>query len=297
MSQVQLDAVVGILRQGAGPDLTAPPTVARGQFDAMLANIPTPEGLTFSPATAGGVPGEWSDSAGAAGDRTLLYLHGGAYVIGNAAGYRPVYGGLARAAGVRGFALDYRLAPEHPFPAAVDDAVAGYRWLLEQGRKPGSIVIAGDSAGGGLTIAMLVKARQEGLPMPAAALVISPWVDLECVGKTIATKAEADAGLTKAGLVSMAAYYVGSASLREPLASPIYADLTGLPPLLIQVGSAEILLDDSIRLAGVAGAADVSTTLEVWPGMQHVFHAFAFMLDEGRDATIRAGEFLRSHMT
>ena len=296
MSQEQLDAVVGIMRQGAGPDLSAAPTVAREQFDAMLANIPSPEGLTFSQGTAGGVPAMWSDSPEAAADRTLLYLHGGAFVIGNAVGYRPVWGGLARAAGARGLAIDYRLAPEHPFPAAVDDAVAAYRWLLAEGRKPGSIVIAGDSAGGGLTVSMLVKARDEGLPMPAAALAISPWADLQCVGQSIVTKAEADPALDKAGLVNMAAHYLGGRSPREPLASPIHADLRGLPPLLIQVGSAEILLDDAIRLAGVAGAADVRTTLEVWPGMPHVWHAFGFMLDEGRDATDRAGEFFRSNM-
>ena len=296
MSQEQLDVVMGIMRQGAGPDLSAAPSVARGQFDAMLADMPVPEGLRFSPATAAGVPGLWSDSDGASSERTLLYLHGGAYVIGNANGYRSVWGALAKAARARGLAIDYRLAPEHPFPAAVDDAVAAYRWLLEQGRRPGSIVIAGDSAGGGLTVAMLVKARSAGLPMPAAALAISPWVDLECVGQTIASKAEADPALTKAGLVNMAAHYIGGGSARDPLVSPLYADLTGLPPLLIQVGSAEILLDDAIRLAGVAGAADVRTTLEVWPGMPHVWHAFGFMLDEGREATVRAGEFLKSNM-
>ncbi len=297
MSREQLDAVVGIMRQGAGPDLSAAPAVARSQFDAMLANIPSPEGLAFSQGTAGGVPAMWSDSPGAAADRTLLYLHGGAFVIGNAVGYRPVWGGLARAAGARGLAIDYRLAPEHPFPAAVDDAVAAYRWLLAEGRKPGSIVIAGDSAGGGLAVSMLVKARDEGLPMPAAALAISPWSDLECVGQSIVTKAQADPALDKAGLVNMAAHYLGRRSPREPLASPIHADLRGLPPLLIQVGSAEILLDDAIRLAGVAGAADVRTTLEVWPGMPHVWHAFSFMLDEGRDATVRAGEFFRSNLS
>ena len=296
MSQEQLAAVVEIMRGGAGPDLSAPPAVAREQFDAMLANLPPPDGLAFSQATAGGVPAMWSDSPGADARRTLLYLHGGAFVIGNTQGYRGVWGGLARAAGARGLAIDYRLAPEHRFPAAVDDAVAAYRWLLAEGHEPNSIVIAGDSAGGGLTVSMLVKARDEGLPMPAAALAISPWVDLECVGQTIVTKAEADPALDKAGLVNMAALYLGGRSPREPLASPIHADLRGLPPLLIQVGSAEILLDDAIRLAGVAASADVRTTLEVWPGMPHVWHAFGFMLDEGRDATIRAGEFFKTHM-
>lgn len=297
MSRDQLDAVIGMLRSGEGPDLTQPAAVARQQFEAMLANIPSPDGVTFDRSDVGGLPAIWSRTAGAAEDKLLLYLHGGAYVIGDSWGYRPVWSGLAGAAGAVGLSLDYRLAPEHPFPAAVDDAVAGYKALLDAGRPPGSIVLAGDSAGGGLAIAALVEAKRRGLPMPAAALVLSPWADLGHSGASITEKAAEDPSLTLAGLANSARQYLDGRSPSEPLASPIYADLAGLPPLLIQVGSVEILLDDAVRLARKAGAAGVDVTLEIWPGMPHVWHAFGFALEEGLEATRRAGEFLRSHLS
>jgi acetyl esterase/lipase len=295
MSQEQLRAVKAAL--DAGPlDLSDPAPVARQNFEQMLSAIPPPEGVEITPVEAGGVPALWSDARGAAGDRVLLYLHGGGYVIGEPMGYRPLWSALARAAGARGLGLDYRLAPEHPFPAAVEDAVAAYRWLLDQGFAPGRIVIGGDSAGGGLTVATLVKARSLGLPMPAGALLISPWTDLACVGASISAKAEEDVSLDLAGLQNCARQYLGSTPASEPLASPIHADLSGLPPLLIQVGSAEILLDDSNRLATVAGAAGVRVRLEVWPHMPHVWHAFGFMLDEGAQAIAEAGSFLRNRL-
>ncbi len=296
MSREQLDAVVGMLRSGAGPDLTQPAAVARLQFEAMLADIPSPDGVTFDRAEVGGLPAIWSRTAGAAEDKVLLYLHGGAYVIGDSWGYRPVWSGLAAASGAIGVSLDYRLAPEHPFPAAVDDAVAGYKALLDAGRPPGSILLAGDSAGGGLTIAALVEALRRGLPMPAAALVLSPWADLAHTGASMTQNAADDPSLTLAGLENSARQYLDGRDRSEPLASPIHADLSGLPPLLIQVGSVEILLDDAVRLARQAGAAGVEVTLEIWPGMPHVWHAFGFALDEGLEATRRAGAFLRSRL-
>ncbi len=280
-----------MLRTG-GPDLSAPPPQARKNFEAMLAGIPIAEDVVFEAATLGGVPARWSTTPGASKDRVLLYLHGGGYLLGSSLGYRPLFSALARAAGARGVALDYRLAPENPFPAAVDDAVAGYRGLLVQGIAPGSIAIAGDSAGGGLTVAMLVAARDAGLPMPAAAVAISPWADMECSGASMATKAAADPSLNQPGLAALGAVYLNGASPRSALASPIYASLAGLPPLLIQVGSAEILLDDATRLAAKAGEADVEVQLEIWSRMPHVWHLFAFMLSEGRDAIDRAGAFV-----
>ena len=297
MSQEQLDAVIGMLRSGAGPDLTQPAVVARRQFEEMLANIPSPEGVAFEQAEIAGLPAVWSRSAGAADDKVLLYLHGGGYVIGDSWGYRPVWSGLAAASGAVGLALDYRLAPEHAFPAAVEDAVGGYKALLDAGRPPGSIVLAGDSAGGGLAIAALVEARRRGLPMPAAALVLSPWTDLGHSGASITDKAAEDPSLTLAGLANSARQYLDGRSPSEPLASPIYADLAGLPPLLIQVGSVEILLDDAVRLARQAGAAGVDVSLRIWPGMPHVWHAFGFALDEGLEATRQAGDFLRSRLS
>ena len=291
MSAQELESLVTMLRTG-GPDLAAPPPEARKNFEAMFAAFPIAEDVVFETATLSSIPARWATAPGVPKDRVLLYLHGGGYLLGSSLAYRSLYSGLARAAGARGLALDYRLAPENPFPAAVDDAVAGYRALLGQGIAPGSIAIAGDSAGGGLTVAMLVAARDAGLPMPAAAVAISPWADMECTGASMATKAAADPSLNQQGLIAMGAAYLNGASPRNALASPIFANLAGLPPLLIQVGSAEVLLDDATRLAAKAGEADVEVQLEIWPRMPHVWHGFAFMLSEGRDAIERAGAFV-----
>ena len=291
MSALELESLLTMLRSG-GPDLAAPPPQARENFEAMLAGIPTPEDVTFESTTLGGVPARWSATPGASMERVLFYLHGGAYLLGSSLGYRPLFSALARAAGARGLALDYRLAPENPFPAAVDDAVSAYRALLSQGIAPGSIAIAGDSAGGGLTVAMLVAARDAGLPMPAAAVAISPWADLECTGGSMLSKAAEDPSLNREGLLAMASIYLNGVSPRAALASPLYANLAGLPPLLIQVGSAEVLLDDATRLAARAAEADVAVQLEVWPRMPHVWHVFAFTLSEGRDAIAAAGAFV-----
>jgi acetyl esterase/lipase len=296
MSREQLDAIVAALRSGVGPDLTQPADVARRQFEDMLATLPAPEGIDFERSTLAGVPAIWSRSQGASEGRVLLYLHGGGYVIGDAWAYRSLWSGLASRAGVLGVGLDYRLAPEHPFPAAVEDAVAAYGAILDSGRPPGSIVLAGDSAGGGLAVATLLEARRRGLPMPAAALLISPWADLSHSGASIAEKADEDPSLTLAGLANCARQYLDGRPASEPLASPVNADLTGLPPLLIQVGSVEILLDDAVRLARKSGAQGVDVRLEIWPGMPHVWHAFAFMLDEGAEAADQAAAFLRSHL-
>ena len=290
MSAQELESLVTMLRSG-GPDLAAPPPQARENFEAMFAAFPIAEDVTFEATTVGGVPARWSVTPGASKDRVLLYLHGGGYLLGSSLAYRALFSSLARAMGGRGLALDYRLAPENPFPAAVDDAVSGYRALLGQGIAAGSIAIAGDSAGGGLTVAMLVAARDAGLQMPAAAIAISPWVDMEGIGESMTSKAADDPSLAREALLGMASAYLNGASPRSPLASPLYANLTGLPPLLIQVGSSEVLLDDATRLAARAGEADVAVQLEVWPRMPHVWHGFAAMLSEGRDAIAAAGAF------
>jgi len=293
------DAVLEQLKAGlkaSGLDFTKPPLTARAEFEAMLATIPVQEDIAFSTIELGGVPTLKATTPQAAADAALLYFHGGAYVVGSATGYRALAAELGRAAGVITYSVDYRLAPEHVFPAAVDDAVAAYKAVLDQGIAPGRVVIAGDSAGGGLVVALLVALRDAGLPAPAAALTISPWVDLTCSGSTIATKAAVDPSLTPEGLVAMAGHYLAGGNTAQPLASPLFADLAGLPPLLIQVGSAEILLDDAIRLAGAAGAADVPVQLEVWPEVPHVWHAFAFMLPAGRAAIDQAGAFLKARL-
>jgi acetyl esterase/lipase len=243
-------------------------------------------------ANVGGVAGEWQMPAVLASQRIVLYLHGGGYVIGSIATHRDLAGGIADAAGAKTLLLDYRLAPEHPFPAAVDDAVAAYRGLLAAGSKPENIVFAGDSAGGGLTVAALVALKQQGLPLPAAGVCISPWVDLTFAGESMKTKQDADPLLGPGPLKWMGGLYLAGQPENTPLASPLFADLKGLPPLLIQVGTEEVLLDDALRLDAAARAAGVNVSLEVWDGMMHVWHLMAAMIPEGKQAIRKIGEFV-----
>jgi epsilon-lactone hydrolase len=295
MSRSELAQLVSMLRS-SGPDLCAPPAKLREDFSAMVGAAPVASDLRFDPVRLGGVSGLACVHPGARSDQCLLYLHGGAFVIGSARDYRSLYGELGRAAGLRVVAPDYRLAPEHPFPAALEDALSVYRGLLAGGLPASSIALAGDSAGGGLVTSLLVAAREAELPMPAAAVLISPWVDLACTGATMQSKADADPALTRAGLLSNAARYLGTHSLEAPLASPLYAELAGLPPLLVQVGTAEVLLDDALRLAARSAEADVRVSLSIWPEMPHVWHFFGFMLEEGRQAVIEAGDFVRARL-
>jgi acetyl esterase/lipase len=295
MEDQELEQLLVALRSG-GPDLSGPPAVARVSFEAMMAGMPVAEDLAFEAVTLGGRPALRVAPPGTDADRQLLYLHGGAYVFGSPQAYRGLGAEIARAAHAQGWILDYRLAPESPCPAAIEDALAAYRGLLEGGAQASDIVIAGDSAGGGLTLALLVAARDAGLPMPAAALLLCPWADLACAGETMASKAAEDPSLTPESLAAMAALYLAGRSAISPEASPLYADLRGLPPLLIQVGSSEVLLSDATRLAAAAGAAGVEVTLRVWPRMVHVWHSFGFMLGAGRRATAEAGAFLAAHL-
>jgi monoterpene epsilon-lactone hydrolase len=241
---------------------------------------------------AGGVDAEWIAAPGATADRVILYLHGGGYVVGSVKTHRAMISRIARASNARALAIDYRLAPEHPFPAAVEDATAAYRWLLAQGYKPGRIVIAGDSAGGGLTLAALLAIRDSKLPQPAGAVPISPWTDLEGTGESVRTRAARDVMVTQENLASSARDYYGAHDPRDPLVSPVHADFRGLPPMLIQVGDAEILLDDATRVAARAKAAGVQVELEVWDDMPHVWHVFAKLLPEGQDAIDKIGKFV-----
>jgi epsilon-lactone hydrolase len=245
--------------------------------------------------SAGGVPAEWIVPPEAADDRVILYLHGGGYVMGSINTHRAMIARIARASHAKALALDYRMAPEYPFPAAVDDACAAYRWLIAEEYKPGRIVIAGDSAGGGLTLATLLALRDSGAPLPAAAVPISPWTDLEGTGASVETRAAADPMVDKEGLVRMGKMYIGDRDPKNPLASPLYADYKGLPPMLIQVGDAEILLDDATRVAERARADGVRVELEAWPEMFHVWHVFAKILPEGQQAIDRIGEYVLRH--
>ncbi|MGA8193085.1 MAG: alpha/beta hydrolase [Acetobacteraceae bacterium] len=266
----------------------------RRDIDARGKQYGLPADVIVEPVTANGVKAEWTATPDADRSKAILYLHGGGYVIGSLDSHRHVAAEAGRAARARTLALDYRLAPEHPFPAAVDDAVAGYRFLLAGGVSPGGIIIAGDSAGGGLVVAAMLAIRDLHLSQPACGWAISPWVDMEAIGDSMISKAATDPTVQKAGILDMAKLYLHGADPRSPLAAPIHGDLRGLAPLLIQVGAAETLLDDAIRLAQIAGAADVAVDLQIWPEMIHVWHLYYPELAAGRRAIAAGGEFARA---
>jgi acetyl esterase/lipase len=250
--------------------------------------------VAVEPLNANGVRAEWTTTPNAARDAALLYLHGGGYVIGSLDSHRHLVAEAGRACGAAALNLDYRLAPEHPFPAAVDDALTGYRFLLARGLMPERIAIAGDSAGGGLVVAAMVAIRDAGLAQPACGWCISPWVDMEAAGASMTSRAASDPTVQRAGILDMAKLYLGGADPRAPLASPIHADLKQLAPLMIQVGACETLLDDALGLARVAGEADVRVDLQIWPEMIHVWHLFHPELKAGRRAIEEGGAYVRS---
>lgn len=291
MASEQLQQAIDMFK-----DMGAKMVEAKNMDDmrAIMIETQAPEGVTCTPVEAGGVSAEWSVAAGVDETKVVLYVHGGGYVMGSAGSHRDVTGRLSKASGARVLSLNYRLAPEHLFPAPVDDAVAAYRWLLAQGISPGNIAVAGDSAGGGLAIATLLALRDAGEPLPAAGIGISPWVDMEGTGESMTTRAAVDPVVQKEGLLGMAKLYLGDADPKNPLAAPLHADLAGLPPLLLQVGDAETLLDDATRLTEKARAAGVDVTLKVWDEMPHVWHLFAPILPEGRQAIDEIGSFFQA---
>ena len=295
MPSQQLETLINMLRslprsQGLSPQ------EARASFEKSTSLIRIPEDVRCQPLDADGVPAEWVVTPGAQNDKVVFFLHGGGYASGSINTHRELASRISRAAGARAFLIDYRLAPEHPHPAALEDSLTAYRWLLSNGANPNHTVIAGDSAGGGLTVATLVALRDAGDPLPAAAVCLSPWVDMEGNSESRRTKASLDPSVRPDDIALQAKSYLGGADPKTPLASPLYADLHGLPPLLIQVGGAETLLDDSTRLAERAKAVGVDTTLEVWDEMPHVWQFFAFMLPEGQQAIDRIGEYIREHV-
>lgn len=269
---------------------------ARAALDNLSMLDVLPPGTNCEPIEVDGVPAEWITAPNASADATLYWLHGGGYSIGSIKSHRGMISRLSAASRIRAFAVEYRLAPENPFPAGLEDALTGYRWLLKQGIDPKSIVLGGDSAGGGMTLAVLVSLKDAGEPLPAAAVLYSPWTDLTWSGDSVTTRAEADPWISPDMGVEGAALYLGDAPATNPLASPLFADLSGLPPTLIQVGDAEVLLDDSTRVADKMKAAGVDVTLEVWDEMIHVWQAFATILPEGQQAIDKTGEFIRSRV-
>ena len=265
---------------------------ARQEKTVKTTNLP--KDVQCQPLSVDGVPAEWVKPPGADAG-VLLYLHGGGYALGSINTHRELIARLARAAKLRALALDYRLAPENPFPAALEDATAAYRWLLTEGYSPGEIFIAGDSAGGGLTLATLLNLRGENLPLPAGGVCLSPWTDLSLTGSSLHAKAKADPMLDPESLQQYVRYYAAENDPTSPLISPLYANPEGLPPLLIQVGSDEILLDDAVRFDKNAQKAGVNVTLEVWDEMFHVFQIIPF-LTESKRAVARIAEFILEYL-
>jgi acetyl esterase/lipase len=279
MTQQQRQALDDLVRHGPldiGGDLAD----QRAIFHDMIASVPLPDDVSTTPGELGGVPVVTVETPGSDPSAVLLYFHGGAYALGSAADSAGLAADIARRTGARAISVDYRLAPENPFPAAVDDAVAAYRALLDGGVPSSTIAFVGESAGGGLVVATLVALKDAGLPQPSSAVVFSPWADLTLSGDSVVGKADVDPALTAQGLRTRARDYLGQTNPASPLASPMFADLTGLAPLLIQVGSHEILLDDAVRLAARAARHDVPVQLQVWPQVPHVFQGFAALLDE-----------------
>ena len=291
MADAEIDIIRGLLASHPRPTGLSE---RRRRLDALGAQYSLPGDVSVEPVDANGVRAEWTMTPEADPTHVIMFLHGGGYISGSIASHRHMVAQAGREARARTLALDYRLAPEHPFPAALNDAVAGYGFLLARGFAPENIAIAGESAGGGLAIATLVSLRDAGVALPACAWCSSPWVDLEMTGGSMISKASIDPLISKPYLTELAAAYLNGADPRTPLASPLHADLRGLPPMLIQVGSAETLLDDAVRLAGAAGTADVEVRLEVWPDMIHAWHLFYQQVAAGRRALAAVGAFIRA---
>jgi len=255
------------------------------------ARMPPPHGVSYRQDVVGGVAGEWVESQREA-QGTMLYLHGGGYLACSPRTHRPLTAGFALR-GMRVFAPDYRLAPENPFPAAVDDALAVYKGMLERGVFPAKLVVCGDSAGGGLSLALILALKAAGLPLPASLQLFSPWTDLALTGGTLKTNFRSEVVLDAETLPLAASAYAVGADTVDPLISPLYGDLAGLPPMFIAASAVEILLDDSRRLAARAGEAGVAVTLKIWDGMPHAWPLFQFLLPEGREALDEAAAFAR----
>jgi acetyl esterase/lipase len=271
----------------------------RTRLDEVGSEWPVASDVTLTPVTIGNLPAEWSSVPGSDGTRVLMFFHGGGYCSGSIRSHRRMVTEAGRAAGVRTLAVGYRLAPENPFPAALDDALTAWRFLRRAGISATCIAVGGDSAGGGLSLALSLKLRDSGEALPGCLWLASPWVDLTLSGSTLATKDAVDPLIHKGYLGELIDAYLGGAAIdrRDPRVSPLFATLTGIPPTLIQVGSAETLLEDSVRLAGVLGAADVFATLEVWPHMIHAWALWNARLEAGREALASAGGFMRRHLS
>jgi epsilon-lactone hydrolase len=295
MSAEQRENLEAALRKSALP-VDSDVSEQRQLLRELMSAQPLPADVTVTAAALGGIPTAEITIGGIEPRHVVLYFHGGVYVMGDAALAADLAAQVGRRTRAKVISVDYRLAPEHPYPAAVDDALAAYRALLRGGTAPSDIAFAGESAGGGLAVATLVNARDHGLPLPAAAFLMSPYADLTLAGTTMETKREADPLLSRELLQPRVRDYTAGQDTALGLISPIFADLSGLPPLIIQGGTHEVLLDDAIRLARQAATADVEVTLDITPGVPHVFQAYSPILDEATAALDRAGQFLSAHL-
>jgi epsilon-lactone hydrolase len=295
VSTEQRENLEAILRQSAFPDGDDVEEQRRALRE-LLSTQPLPTDVTVTAAELGGVPTAEITVEGIEPRHVVLYFHGGVYVMGDAALAADLASQVGRRTDAKVISVDYRLAPEHPYPAAVDDALAAYEALLDDGTAPSEIAFAGESAGGGLAVATLVNARAHGLPLPAAAFVMSPYADLTLAGATMETKRELDPLMSRERLEPRVTDYTAGHDAALSLISPVFADLSGLPPLIIQAGSHEVLLDDAVRLAERAANADVEVTLDITPRVPHVFQAYYPILDEAAAALDRAGRFLSAQL-
>ena len=293
MTTEQRNTIDQILRN-APFDLGGDVATQRPLLDQMLTSHPLSADVRTTPGDLGGIPVIFIDIADVEAAGTIFHIHGGGFALGSAEGSVGLASDLARRTGMRAVSVDYRLAPEHPYPAALQDVTTAYRALLEQADAD-RVVVSGESAGGNLAIELLIAGKAEGLTMPAAALLLSPMTDLTVTGSSYAGKAHADPAITAHAIRTRVADYLADTDPADPLVSPIFADLSGLPPLLIQAGSHEVLLDDATHLAAKAAADDVAVTLDITPGVPHVFQAFAAILDEGDAALNRAARFIREN--
>jgi monoterpene epsilon-lactone hydrolase len=294
MTTEQRNTIDQILRN-APFDLGGDVATQRPLLDQMLTSHPLSADVRTTPGNLGGIPVIFIDIADVEAAGTIFHIHGGGFALGSAEGSVGLASDLARRTGMRAVSVDYRLAPEHPYPAALQDVTTAYRALVEQADDAEPIVVSGESAGGNLAIELLIADKAEGLAMPAAALLLSPMTDLTVTANSYATKAHADPAITAHAIRTRVADYLADTDPADPLVSPIFADLSGLPPLLIQAGSHEVLLDDATHLAAKAAADDVAVTLDITPGVPHVFQAFAAILDEGDAALNRAARFIREN--
>lgn len=280
----------GPFLMGAPMEMT--PAELRQSYTEELARNRPPEGVTITQVDMGGIAASLVTPDEVKGERTLFYIHGGGYLAGSPAAYHGIAGHYAKMLGARVYLPDYRLAPEHPFPAALDDTLAAYRWLVGHVGDARNIVFSGDSAGGAMVVSVMVKARNAGIPLPAGGVAISPWANLEMTGASYTSRNSVDPLCTREALVMMASSAMGNTPFNDPDASPVFADVRGLPPILVQIGESEVMLSDAMRLAAHLAENRVRTSLEVWPGMFHVWPMFAEILPEGMEALESGSNFL-----